>query len=184
MQWPGLIRQGLSPIFAIGIITASIFTAVSMKSNPPVVENLASQASNDTTAASLWNAGMAKVESPVRLADLTETGDTTGSTWIETRNTPAVVGRTFGKLVVTREFGPSDEADAVNIVGRPQDHLVAITMGFRPFAGDTKKWFWARFAPDGSLLDTTGEMPSIVYLAALADAHCSVSSPQEITASG
>jgi len=184
MPWQGMFRQGLSPILAIGIVAASIFTAVTNKPNLSSAEGSTLSTGKISTISELWKAGKAKADTPVLLANLTETGDTTGGAWVETHLSAATVGQVYGKLVVTREFGPSDEADAAQIASNPDAYLVAITLGFKPFTGDSEDWFWARFAPDGAFLDSTGQMPSATQLAALAEAYCSAPIPQEIATSG
>lgn len=184
MSWSGSLRQALSPVLAIGIVAASLYTAVTHKpSLSPAVGSTLSSGSV-SSAVDLWKAGEVKANSPVHLASLAETGDITGGAWIETRHAVATVGRVDGKLVVTREFGPSDEADAAQIVSMPHTHLVAITMGFKPFVSGSKDWFWARFTPDGKLLDSSGPIPSALQLAALGDADCNTPLSQEVAASG
>ena len=184
MQWPGIIRQGLSPTLAIGVIAASIFTAVTSNPGTSPANGSAAQQYDNAQVSALWSAGAAKVAAPVQISHLSEIGDTTGGAWIETYYAPATVGRVYGKLVVTREFGPSDEVDADTIINQPQAHLVAVSMGFKASTGDSKSWFRARFAPDGTVLNTTGQLPSSIEMAALANAHCSAPLSQEIAASG
>ena len=182
MQWPSILRQGLSPALAVGVIAASIVTAVTTKPDisPAGAALTDAQSSQDPHA--LWKAGTGKVGSAVEAEFLHETGDTAGSAWVETRAKPAVVGRVYGKLVVTRDFGPSDEADADDIIARPDDHLVAVSVGFKAFTGNTGEWVWARFSPDGVLLNQAGALPSPEKLAALAAAYCTAPLPSEAAA--
>ena len=182
MQWPGILRQGLSPALAVGIIAASIVTAVTTKSDFVPAENLFSNHQGTTDTRALWQAASASVAAPVTEAYLNETGDITGGAWVETTAAVSTVGRVYGKLVVTREFGPSDESDARDIIERPGDHIVAVSIGFKPFVGENDHWFWARFSPDGRLIDTTGQMPSAEQLASIATAFCSVPLASEVAA--
>lgn len=182
MYWPSILRQGLTPALATGIIVASIITAVTTKSQIAPASKALS-ASSSTEHHQLWDAaGAAPLALPVSEQFLHETGDITGGAWAETRAEPAVVGQVYGKLIVTREFGPSDEADADDILLDPANHLVAVSIGFKPFAGQAKDWFWARFTPNGELIDETGIMPSQQQLASIAAAHCSSPLPEEIAA--
>jgi len=182
MQWPGIIRQGLSPALAVGVIFASLLTAMTTKSDFTPTEATFDAISDTAEIGALWQAAQDNVALPVTTEFLHETGDITGGAWVETRAEPTVVGKVYGKLVVTKDFGPSDEADANDILARPNEHIVAVSVGFKPFAGGSDSWFWARFSPDGRLLDTTGEMPSADQLAAIATAHCSVPLGQELAA--
>ena len=182
MQWPSILKQGLSPALAIGVIAASIVTAVTTKSQVSPADAAVAGIAYTGGMHALWTASAAKTGPAVDAAFLHETGDITGGAWVETRAEPAVVGRAYGKLVVTREFGPSDEADADDIIARPGDHLVAVSVGFKSFTGGADDWVWARFSPEGKLLDQTGDLPSADRLADIAAAYCSSPLPAEMAA--
>ena len=169
MPLPGIVKQGLMPLIATGVIAASVFSAVTTKSGLRVAGGMNEHAELHE----LWRAGAAETALPIDAALLAETGDSVGASWVETRAAPSTVGRVYGKLVVAREFGPSDEADADDIVLRPEKYLVAISIGFRPYTAGADNWIWARFAPNGALLNKTGGLPSPDQLASLANAYCS-----------
>lgn len=172
MQWPRVISQGLSPALAIGVIAASIMTAVTTKPDGVPASAAAIDAKESQSFHALWTAGVGKARASVNDEFLHETGDITGGAWVESRAEPAVISQTYGKMIVSREFGPSDEADVDDIIARPDDYLVAISIGFRAFTGSSGEWVWARFSPDGKLLDQTGDMPSANQLAAIASTYC------------
>ena len=172
MEWPRVISQGLSPALAVGVIAASIMTAVTTKPDVVPANAAVIDAQDNQSLHALWTAGIDKVRASVDDEFLHETGDITGGAWVESRAEPAVIGQTYGKLIVSREFGPSDEADVDDIIARPDDYLVAISVGFRAFTGSSSEWVWARFTPDGKLLDQTGDMPSANQLAAVASTYC------------
>lgn len=182
MQWPSVLKQGLSPALAVGVIAASIVTAVTTKPDISPADAAQSNVQNSQDLHALWTVGTGKVGPGVEADFLHDTGDITGSAWVETRAEPAVVGRVYGKLVVIRDFGPSDEADADDIIARPDDHLVAVSVGFKAFTGNTGEWVWARFSPDGELLNQTGALPSHEKLAAIAAAYCNAPLPAESAA--
>lgn len=182
MQWPSILRQGLSPALAVGVIAASILTAVTTKSDQAPAEVSMADAHNTQDLHALWTARAGRFASGVDAAHLHEAGDIPGGAWVETRAEPAVVGSTYGKLIVTRDFGPSDEADANDIIARPNDHLVAVSVGFKPFTGAAGEWVWARFSPDGKLIDQKGALPAPEKLAAIAAAYCSTPFPGETAA--
>ncbi len=182
MQCPGIVKQGLSPILAIGVITASIFTAVTNQPSLQSVESNPQGVDDNSQVTSLWQAGTALVGAPVKSADLMDVANVSSDAWVETRYTPATVGQVFGKLVVTRELGPSDEADATQIAQHPQAHLVAVRMKFKPGSGENERWLQARFMPNGKVLNHTGAIPFEAELAMLHSAHCSLPLPEKVAA--
>lgn len=170
MPWPGIITEGLIPALSIGVVGASIFVAALTKSERPTLQ-ATGIASDSAMIEQMWATGKDKLQQPVQAAFLGEMLDAAGGNWVESQSIPVVIGHSYGKLVVTREFGPSDEADAEDVIDQPAEHLVAVTMGFRPFAG-SNGWVSACFSPNGALLEATREMPTTHQVTAAAAAQC------------
>lgn len=189
MQWSRHISQGLAPAVALGIIAASILSAVTTKSAaPPAAAASAVEAQHlfstgqltgAGVARTLWTAGEPALRTPVNSAYLEDVDDSQGGVWVETRAVPTVIGSTYGKLVVSREFGPSDEADAEDIIRQPHAHVVSVSMGFHPFNSGERAGVWVRFAPDGSPIDQAELAPMTDRYTGISTAQCSAPAPQE-----
>jgi hypothetical protein len=77
--------------------------------------------------------------------------------WLETLNASIDVEGETGLVIVKRNHMPTD-GGAAAVWADPAAYLAAITVMFtRPgFDPDNQDWFWARYAPDGSLAMTDG----------------------------
>lgn len=178
MHWYRLIGQGIAPAVAVGIIAASVLSAVTTKSAlPPGFDARAGGVTSATQE--LWNAGASKLEAPVDISLLQDAADPRGGVWVETTMLQTLIGTSYGKLVVTRDFGPSEDADAHDIIRQPDAHVVAVSMAFHPFGGGQQSGIRARFAPDGALIETAEITPSPGDFAEISTAQCSAPTAEE-----
>ncbi|MGY9055223.1 MAG: hypothetical protein ACKVGZ_06395 [Alphaproteobacteria bacterium] len=172
MLWQDIAKQVAIPTLAFGIITAIIFTVQSTKPNKLSAYEVSSTVDRaENFSEQLWEAGLKDVHYPVEFDLLTESAGAS-ATWVETRSMPAVVGHQAGKLVITREFGPSEDTDATDVARDSNRLLRSVTLGFRAFSDIEAKWRWAKFTPTGEVKIAPDGAPLTGHIASLTTAHC------------
>lgn len=68
--------------------------------------------------------------------------------------TTATLNGHSGRLLVKRNHGGKEDLTVAEVYDNPTEYLAAITIMFKREAGydeDNQNWFWAKYAPDGSL---------------------------------
>lgn len=118
----------------------------------------------------IWNAAEPFVKTPVRLGTLQESA-AAGGHWVDLYAVTTVVDGMPGQLKIARDFGPSEETDAVALLSGNRPQLAGLAIGFRP-EGDGKAWSWARYDADGNVLRDTAGYPVTAQFTLTDPAQC------------
>ncbi len=171
MWWPGLIKQGAVPFLAAGVMIAGVMTAIANKSAEPTATSTVSSSVGVEATSAMWLAAEKFARGPIDPDQITETLGHDRQ-WVETNAVPTIVGDQPGKLVITREFGSSEDWDADDIIENPEALLQSVVLGFRPFNEADGVWYWARFEPDGAVKTNGAQLPLAGWYAYAGGVQC------------
>jgi|GEM_PF-6541513 len=163
----GIRRAGIAAAIAIAIAGTGLAMAVTADR---AATPLASGTQAQNPAKDLWVVAEGLLAEPVRLSTLSET-TSVGGHWFDHYTVPVVVAGEAGTMTIARSFGASDETDISALLAGFRPTLHEVTVGFRPDGGE-QSWFWARYTPDGALLNTTDGRVASSAFHATADGQC------------
>ena len=93
---------------------------------------------------------------------------------LETLDTTITVNGHTAAVIVKNNFGP-EGITTEDVADNPAKHLGAVTVMFKRekgFDADNKDWFWAKYGPDGSILQNPAKMSLAGRVAKGADKGC------------
>ena len=111
----------------------------------PLAEQLEPHAAK---SAEVWQAASGFLLEPVHEDTVRESTGEAGR-WFDDHTATAIVGGQVGELIVTRNFGSSEDADVSLLRISGPEKIQSVTIGFRPAAAD--QWFWARYDTEGNV---------------------------------
>lgn len=180
IAWAGALKRS-----AAGAVLAAAIagTAVWMSASADGIAPQAREPDDPPPAVvALWNTAEPLLQTPVRYRTLGESAAVNGD-WYDYFSVPARIGGQDGKLVIARDFGASDDADAAALLRSPRPAFRAVMIGFKPATPDSG-WLWARYDASGTRLSAAGGNSQAMALRQQAEAQCVAQLATESTPSG
>ena len=115
----------LGSIAVLAVAVVGVEAAVSTKSDPLL--STAKMGPYAERASELWEAAAVYVQDPVREETLRDSGAM--GKWFDDYSGLAAVGSEFGTLVVTRDFGSSEDADLSTLRANAAGKIQSVTSG-------------------------------------------------------
>ena len=169
MHWSYFTKSLIAASLTICVTIAAVVVAIASKENGATEPALTSPA--ERQANTLWASVVVLLDNPVDPLSLQET-DSVAGRWIDVTREETMVDGIVGTMVITRDFGSTEDVDARQLLQNVAPRAHAITVGFRPVAAHNQRWFWARFAADGKVARTADGDVLAGYFAGVADQRC------------